>query len=183
MQIFNIPLLYEDLHKNLLKYKKVHTKNFNGKIKVKDKFDDGLIKIRLRPEFQQRVIRINYITFSGVFSTLGGYEAFFNAIFIKFAPFGMLYFLFNLAVYIREHYKDKFLNELIMSIEFLIKKLEDYKKGTMFKGLSTEHISWTKHDNQKYLVIKQKLNIDKDDITIQKELFNDIYNLFDSKLK
>ena len=52
----------------------------------------------------------------------------------------MLYFLFNLAVYIREHYKDKFLNELIISIEYLINKLEDFKKETMFKGLSTDHV-------------------------------------------
>ena len=66
----------------------------------------------MRANFVLHVTKTSYITFASAFSTLGGYDAALNVILIKFAPLGMMYFLFNLAVYIREHYKDKLKHEI-----------------------------------------------------------------------
>ena len=94
---------------------------------MKEKYQENIYHIRLDVEFTEFTTVTYYYSIDEMFSKLGGLHAAFFSVIEFFAPLGMLYFLFNLAFYVKKHHFDEYSKEIIHQNKTLYSKMQEFR--------------------------------------------------------
>jgi hypothetical protein len=109
------------------KYLKVLYTDKNGHIPIiAGGTNFNSLDVRIETNFKEKITIITYINFDTLFANLGGYHASYNAIWKYVLPIFILYFLYNLALYIKLNNKNLYETALINSLHKIKDMLENY---------------------------------------------------------
>ena len=110
--ILGIPNSWTNDTDKVLKLHKILDLDQNGELWMNDEFATSSIIFNIRSNFMVETHIFIFYSASTFFSKLGGYYASFTALFSYLAPIFMLYFLYNLALIIKQQRRKKYVSEL-----------------------------------------------------------------------
>lgn len=87
------------------------------------------VYLNLRIDYHEQVTTTHFYTGSDFVSKVGGYHASFIAVWKYIAPFFLLYFLYNLALVIKNGKRQDFKTEMIIQVNSIYSKLNEYRQG------------------------------------------------------
>lgn len=95
-------------------------------------------------DYHEQETITKYYTGADFVSKVGGYSASFNALWVYVAPFFLLYFLYNLALVIKNGARIGYQKELLASIIRLSKILNQYRQGSIQINENAELVTFKK---------------------------------------
>ena len=118
---------------------------------MNDDFATSSIIFNIRSNFMVETHIFIFYSASTFFSKLGGYYASFTALFSYLAPIFMLYFLYNLALIIKQQRRKKYVSELKLTTHRFLQILDDYKLGrfqmNVFQIACIDEKNWQSYVN------------------------------------